>query len=234
MILAMALIMPAALIPAAPAEGIPDGPVLHLSFDTIDALKDMTGNYQAEPFGEIRVYYGVVAGEAVISLDGDGDYISLGRGFNFDGDFTVSLRVMPECADRSDAALFAKYETDHYGPYDFYLSENHPAVWVSDGEGGETKQISGTALASDEWYVLTFTYQREPSVMTVYINGIFDFSCEVPQVTANDDLVTVGRQALMFEPYDQLEYKGYMDEIIVFDRCLNEEEIQLLNMQPEE
>ena len=61
----------------------------------------------------------------------------------------------------------------------------------------------------------------------IYVNGKLDLSVECDEIITNDDTVTIGRQSLMFSPYSDLEYKGYIDELKIFDKALNEKEIFL-------
>lgn len=157
-----------------------------------------------------------------IYLDGDGDYLDLGNGYSLNDDFTFNVWVKAESEDRSDAALFAKYETNGYGPYDFYLAYNRPALWVSDGYGGHKTYFAETTLSRDKWYMLT--YVKENNTLKIYINGKLELQDEV-NITTNNDTVTIGRQAYMFEPHSDLEYKGYLDELKIYDRALSTREI---------
>ncbi len=45
-------------------------------------------------------------------------------------------------------------------------------------------------------------------------------------MTQNSDSVTIGRQDLMFSPYSDLEFKGYIDELRVYNRNLTASEVQ--------
>lgn len=170
-----------------------------------------------------------IIGQAV-HLDGDGDYISFGHNNNIQGNFTCNLWVKPEMGNetRSDAALLAKYETNHYGSYDFYLSYNRPAYWVSDGKGGEDVIISDEALANDVWSMVTYVYDASKERMRIFINGVLVTEENAVNVTNTHDEVTLGRQALMFEPKSDLEYQGWLDDLRIFDTILDEEEISYL------
>ncbi len=198
--------------------------ILYLSFD--NSLLDEAQNVDLDVCGDVTMVEGH-DGTKGAYFDGDGDYLALGKGFNFDGDFTISLWVKSDSGDRSDAALFAKYETNHYGPYDFYLAYNHPTIWLSDGKGGHMELMSETAI-DDDWHFLAFTYEKESNTYTIYIDGE---QCESWVMTFdmyyNDDSVTIGRQALQFSPYNMLQFKGSLDEIRVYNRCLDEVELQM-------
>ena len=161
---------------------------------------------------------------------GDGEYLEAGRELYLPGDFTFSVWVNPERdnAGRSDAAILAKYETNHYGPYDFFLANNRPAAWISDGNGNHREVTSDTVLPEYDWSWLTYVYHEEDGTLTIYINGRYDSEFSGITLSDNDDLVTIGRQALMFEPYDQLQFLGILDELVLRAGAMNEDEIRAM------
>ena len=165
-------------------------------------------------------------------IDGDGDYIDYGKGYNLGQNFSFNVWIKPdkENLQRKDAAIFCKYETNGYGPYDFYISNNRPAFWISTGKGKDSyqKHVSNTKLNPDTWYMLTYTYSYEKQQLAIYINGEYDNSFSCVPVTQNSDKVTVGRQALMFQPYKDLQYKGWIDEMRIYDETLTDDYIKAL------
>lgn len=204
---------------------INDGLILYCPFN---------GNYLDQTLTSTTIHYGQIqynqgiSGKAIY-LDGDDDYIELGNGMNLTGDFTMNVWVNSDSASRSDAAILAKYETNQYGPYDFYLSYNCPAFWVSNGKGGYERYKSDSKLESGKWYMVTYTYQKSISKLSIYINGTLDCSFKCINITSNNDTVTIGRQAFMFNPYSHLEYKGYLDELRLYNRVLSFSEISALS-----
>jgi hypothetical protein len=158
-------------------------------------------------------------------FNGDGDYVDLGNGFNFDYDYSISLWILADDLKRSDAGLFAKYESNHYGPYDLYLNYNKVAFWVSNGYGGYTQFSSNISVPQKCWTHILLSVKDNSA--KIYINGVFDIESPVPKITQNTDKVTIGRQALFYDTYS-LQFEGKMDEIRVYNRALEENEINIL------
>ena len=48
-------------------------------------------------------------------------------------------------------------------------------------------------------------------------------------VIQNSDEVTIGRQALMFEPEDQLQFTGYIASIAIYDSAFDADQIAALS-----
>ena len=65
-------------------------------------------------------------------------------------------------------------------------------------------------------------------IAQIYINGNLDSSYKVPGMTQSNDVVMIGRQGYMFEPYSQLEFKGCLDDLRVYNQALSYEKIQSL------
>ncbi len=209
------------------AESDPNGYdqslLFYLPFE--GTMDDATGQTAVEVHGDVSFAEDGCCGSQCAYFDGDGDYLDLGIGFNFHDSFTASVWVKSESETRSDAALLAKYETNGYGPYDLYLSKNRPAIWISNGKGRYTKDIAGSAI-DDQWHMVTWTYQKSDRKYTTYVDGVEDRMTVLDHdLTANDDHVTIGRQAFMFAPHDHLEYRGYMDEFRIYDISLTSEEV---------
>lgn len=209
-----------------------DGLILYLPFE--GNANDAANHSSVTANGNISFAESPLGGQCAY-FDGDGDYLDLGTGFNFKGDFTINVWVRSESSERSDAALFAKYESNGYGPYDFFLSNNRPAIWISNGRGnnlwgssGYVEDVADTTI-DNQWHMVTWTVEKGLRKYTTYVDGIELKSVTLNfDLTSNSDRVTIGRQALMFEPYDHLQYKGYMDEVRVYERCLGEDEILAL------
>ncbi len=190
-------------------------------FSFENSLEDIANSNSVYGYGDYTFASGVNGN--CLYLDGDGDYLDLGNDYHLTDDFTFNVWVKSENEDRSDAAIFAKYDTNGYGPYDFYMSYNRPAFWISNGAGGYDEFISDTTLSSDRWHMVT--YVKDGSDYKIYIDGELDLSFECYDITTNDDTVTIGRQNFMFSPYSDLEYKGYIDELKIYNKAFTQEEI---------
>lgn len=191
-------------------------------------LVNSANNTNGTKYGDVTFEDGV-SGKSIY-LDGDGDYIDIGTGYNLFGDFTFNVWIKTDGGNinRSDAAILAKYETNRFGPYDFYLSYNRPAFWASDGKGDDEHYISDTTLESNKWYMLTYTYNKYDRLLSIYINGRLDTSFSCIPITFNDDTVDIGRQDFMFSPYQNLQYKGWIDELKLYNYLISDNEISAL------
>lgn len=189
---------------------------------------NLVNGEDGKQFGNVK--YGKGFLNDAIYLDGDGDYIDYGKGYNLGRNFTFNVWIKPdkENLQRKWATIFAKYETNNYGPYWFGLYYGSPDYWLSDGKGNYQEHISKTKLNPDTWYMLTYTYDYGKQQLSIYINGNLDSSFPCVPVIQNNDKVTVGRQALMFQPYSNLQYKGWIDEIQIYDETLRADYIKAI------
>ena len=181
---------------------------------------------------------------AALYLDGDGDYLKIDRKFNLPNEYTVSVWVKSDDIAREYAAIFAKYETNYFGPFDFSLHYGVPNLWLSDGEGGHVEVDAETKLEAGKWYHIAFVVRipveaskhRGPVLnhqLKIYINGELETEAAVPPVLNNKDEVTIGRQSLLYPPdmkaaNYKLQYKGFIDELRIYGKPLSEMEISAL------
>jgi tetratricopeptide (TPR) repeat protein len=192
----------------------------HIAFDGDyhDSITGVTGTPQGSP-----QFVEGLFGRA-LWLNGDGDYVSFGSGYNLPDEFTISFWVKSEDISRKWPAVFCKYETNSYGPYDFQLHYNKISYWISKGNGSHIEVDGNSVLEENRWYMITFVKSGERIGM--YLNGQPDGSGDCPaNMINNDDEVTVGRQSLMFTPYDELQFKGCIDDIRIYSTALNESDI---------
>jgi hypothetical protein len=206
------------------SSGSAEDPLLfsHIAFDG-DCGDSVTG-IVGVPHGDLK-FVGGRHGQAVY-LDGDGDYVSYGTGYNLPGEFTLNVWINADSLDRKWPAIFAKYETNHYGPYDFSLNYDAAGYWVSNGSGGHAEIPSAGKLEAGRWHMLTWV--KSEGAIRMYIDGKHDSEGDSPDITQNSDEVTVGRQALMFAPYGDLQFKGMIDDIRIYSKALADSEIAAL------
>ncbi|HBG04780.1 MAG: hypothetical protein A2075_01105 [Geobacteraceae bacterium GWC2_58_44] len=204
--------------------GLNDGLVAYYPFD--GNAKESSGQYVDGLLRGNATFKQGVLGQALY-LDGAGDYVDIGNGLNLEGNYSVSCWVKSEDLSRKYPAILAKYATNRYGPYDFDLHYNKVSLWISDGHGGYSSTDSNKSLLLDAWTSIVYTVQYNK--LSIYIDGILDKTATIPVVTRNGDRVTIGRQALMFSPYSDLEYRGYIDELRVYNRVLSAEDIHAIH-----
>ena len=202
---------------AAPEE------ILYMSFDK--TMKDEVSEKKMSKYGNIKYVKGKFGKAAY--FDGDRDYVELKKQYDLsEMSFSLNFWVKAESEDKSDAAIFSKYETNLYGPYDFYLTYNKPAIWISDGRGGYEVYISDTVLSSDKWYMITVVYSAKKSKLTLYINGKVDNSWKIIPITTNKDTVMIGTQAL--DVGRKADYRGAIDELRLYKGVLSKKMVKKL------
>lgn len=157
-------------------------------------------------------------------FDGDNDYISCGTGFNLTEHWSFHTTICCQDIFKEYSAFFAKYETNSFGPYAFSVRDGKINCWFSDQNGGHVELESNCSISNNEWIdiIVTKDYQH----ICLYLNGEMDSETDVNCITDSEDMVTIGRQELMFEPYEELQFTGYIGEVSIYERTLTYNEIQ--------
>lgn len=156
-------------------------------------------------------------------FDGDGDYIECGRGMNITDNWSFHTVICCEDVDREYSAFFAKYEVNYEGAYAFSISEGRINIWITTADGHE-EIWSNCEVSNGEWVDISVV--KEDCDVKLYVNGVLDAEKTVYDVNTNDDMVTIGRQALFFD--DDLQFKGYISEISIFENALTENAVRSL------
>lgn len=160
-----------------------------------------------------------------VLMDGDDDYFSLGNDLNLNDTFTVATWIKWQNAGHTYQNILAKYETNGFGPFAFSAKGSRINFWVSNGSNGNTNFNSNHVLVEGEWVHVIF--EGSNNTGRIYINGVLDIERSIPAMTQNDDLVTIGRQALSLGS-NHGDFKGNIDEMRIYNRVLNSEEKQAL------
>lgn len=163
--------------------------------------------------------------EKAAYFDGDGDFIDCGNGFNIDETFSFSTVLCCEDVNKEYSAFFAKYEHNG-GSYAFSIRDGHINCWLTSSDGEEVKFETETRIESNEWYHIAII--KDYTNMKIFINGKLEAEETVNDVVNSNDMVTIGRQALLFEPVEDLQFKGYINEISVYDEALSDEFVGVL------
>lgn len=158
-------------------------------------------------------------------FDGDGDYIECGRGINLTEDFTFSIFLCCQDVYKDYSAFFAKFE-ENGGPYAFSINQGRVNLWITDEDGYYTEIESVTEIRNNEWYSISIVKNGEN--FKLYIDGQLDSEDTIASVRTGEDLVTIGRQALLFSPEDQLQFTGYVSEIAIYEQTLSVDEVLAL------
>ena len=208
------------------SAGINDGLIAYYPLD--GTANEATGRYVDGTLRGNATFGNGVIGQALY-LDGNGDYVDIGNGLNLYEYYSVSFWIKTEDLNRRYPAVLAKYETNQYGPYDFDLHYNKVNIWVSNGSGSSSSLDSTSSIQQNEWTHVV--YAGALRSVKIFINGQLDNTVTAPLMTQNNDRVTIGRQALMFQPYSNLEFKGFIDDLRVYDRTLSDTEVRELYQQ---
>lgn len=160
--------------------------------------------------------------KAAAYFDGDGDYIECGRGINLTEDFTLSILLCCQDVYKDYSAFFAKFE-ENGAPYAFSINQGRVNLWITEEDGYHTEIESTTEIRNNEWYSISIVKNGEN--FKLYIDGQLDSEDTISSVRTGEDLVTIGRQALMFSPEDQLQFTGYIGEISIYEQTLSGDEI---------
>jgi len=158
-------------------------------------------------------------------FDGDGDYIECGRGININTDFTFNILLCCQDVYKEYSAFFAKYE-ENGSPYAFSINQGRVNLWITEENGSHTEIESETSIRNNKWYFISIV--KDGTNFKLYIDGSLDSECNIDSVHSGTDLVTIGRQALMFYPEDQLQFTGYIGSISMYDQALSYDKIHAL------
>lgn len=163
-----------------------------------------------------------------LSFNGYNDYVELNNSLQLSNEFTISAWVKTTTTSQSFQTIIAKYETIYFGPYAFALHFNKLNMWLSTGNGSHVEFDSETTLEVDTWYHIIFMGSNG--------QGKFFIDCQldnaiaaIPNLTQNDDIVTIGRQALYLGGgANYADWDGEIDELRVYNRVLTDDEISVL------
>lgn len=197
-------------------------PVYEWSFD--ENLSEIHGT-ESTVHGDTSIID--LGGVSVASFDGDGDYISCGRNLNMSDNFTFHTVIRCQDIYKDYSAFFAKYETNGEGPYAFSINQGYVNCWVTDADGYHIEIESETKLENNRWYCVSIV--RSGTTVSLYIDGALENQDSIDTVMQNADTVTIGRQALMFEPEEQLQFTGYIESIKIYDRAFDPDQIAMLS-----
>lgn len=87
--------------------------------------------------------------------------------------------------------------------------------------------------------MVTYVFDAADRTLAIYVDGKQVLSKEgMPEINTNSDVVTVGRQALLFsgsttgghliDTDAHLKYQGWVDDLLLVPRTLSESDIQRL------
>lgn len=200
---------------------------LSYSWDFSDSLEEKNG-LQSVVHGDVEIVKIPNSDERQAAyFDGDGDYIVCGEEINLTENFTLNILLCCEDVNKEYSNFLAKYEKSGKGPYAFSIRQGHINCWITEDNNRNYTEIeSATLLNNNEWYFISIV--KRGNNFQIYINGQLDAEGNVKSTIHNNNLVTIGRQALMFPPEEDLQFTGYIGEISIYNEALSEDTIQLM------
>lgn len=235
----------AGLVPApmASASALDDGVVAYYSFDSCTAI-DVSGNgHDGRVYGEPQCVGGVVG--SAMWFDGDDDWIDIGDSDDLRlTSFTITMWFKMDPSDSlynqgsSWSILLTKggIGDDCYGDNANYLvgvkngylyagfeREAHQCYGV---DNDEFLRIPISALTG--WTFLALTYDSSTKALKLYINGeLVGYRHTGGDPELNSQPLRIADNSLNY--YDK--FRGYLDEVRIYNRPLSESEIKTLYLQ---
>jgi hypothetical protein len=147
-----------------------------------------------------------------------GNYISINLGEDIGNSFTMAAwfypRTMPAAGDYWQCIVANAATNGDHGIWTYNLDRMD---YYADG----IQHSSATIISANRWYHAAITYDGTNG--RLYINGVLDSN--YPQAMAKDAITTIyiGSSGWPTELFD-----GVIDEVVVFKRVLNNDEIKAL------
>lgn len=199
-----------------------------MKWNLSETFGEMNGN-PSTPYGEMYINTSTDIYDRSLNatfFDGDGDYIDCGRGLNLTGSDTFTFLFNCMDTNKDYSAIMAKYENNFTGAYAFSIRYGYFNAWITYADGDHVELESSHALEQDCWYLINVVV--DGNMLKLYINGELDNETEIESPIVNEELVTIGRQALLFAPETDLQFTGAIAEVSYYDRVLPDEDIMEL------
>lgn len=137
-----------------------------------------------------------------------------------DGDYTLSTWFNPMAP--AEHYVAGKGACNSASNFYIGVDENfHPFIDISHLSGG-SRIGSGAALSQNEWHNLVL--RKEGTSFRLYVNGVLSINfIESQSIGTNDAPFTIGKGDSCTAP--TLTAKGAIDEILLFGRALNNDEL---------
>ncbi|MBV6655546.1 MAG: LamG domain-containing protein [Mameliella sp.] len=228
--LLLVLCFPQRIVQTSVPSALEEGLVAYYSFNDCDARDESGYNSHGRMFGNMSCWCGI-EGSGLL-FDGVDDFVefegAVNKHFNT-SDFTVSFYFKPEQYLIFQQSLLSKREDcEDYNMLDILLDLNakEVATFVHENPHKFYRDLS-PGLDTTHW--MHFAITREGTQASTYINGQLirkafrcsgvDISNPVPLSFGNSPCVQQGSAR---------RFKGVLDELRVYSRALNPEEIQTL------
>ena len=183
--------------------------------------EEEVGGLITEKHGDVRMVT-LDSGMTAAAFDGDGDYISCGTDLNLPENYTFNVILCCQDVDREYSAFFAKYENEG-GSYSYSVNQGHINCRITDTDGNLQEIQTESSVNNGEWCMITIV--KSGTSFKIFKDGILDAEGEVNAAGAGEDMVTIGRQALLSDPEDQAQFAGYIESIAIYNIALTSDTI---------
>jgi hypothetical protein len=204
------------------AQAVEEGLVAYWAFEETegDTASDLSGNgHDGTLMGNPQRVDGYFGG--ALEFDGDGDEVNVPFHEDLNQEtFTISAWANVEPESANHRAVVSSRDDGPQRGYIFYATpQNTWQFWTGDGGW---KSVQGPAVTPGEWQHIAGTYVD--GTQKFYVNGEFvGETASVPNLNTSQELL-IGAGANERAAHDYL-FKGMIDEVRVYDRALNEDEI---------
>ncbi|NIM47334.1 MAG: hypothetical protein GTN40_04225 [Candidatus Aenigmarchaeota archaeon] len=210
--------------------------VLYLDFNEANGTK----TYDKSGYGNNGTFYGETFNDGTINgatrvngyfgktldFDGDNDYVRITDNPDLEGmdQLTIGLwfRLNQSVSSGLKYLTRKKVSSNPWYSYQLYITATNTVAFQITNESGESSgYIGSSVLDVDSWYHVTGTY--DGSTVKIYLNGTLSdsisFTGKIFGAPTNDDL-------LISYDYTEESFNGTIDEVRIWNRALNETEIQ--------
>ena len=155
----------------------------------------------------------------VLSFDGaGGDYVDVGNGPSNYDDITVSA-----WARNKRILVSNRYDIHSYGTW-YYLSLDHLSLGDNSIEPHSTVYFN-TPTLDENWHHIVYT--KVGTTHTIYVDGELDNTFTRDVDISQDKPTFIGHQwTLVVEDIHLDKTVGEIDEVMIFNRALNEDEVK--------
>jgi len=219
------------LIATSPA-GADSNLVAHYEFEAVgDFSNSLAGGTAGQPQGDTQVIWGDGRGSYVLSLDGDGDYVSYGDGWTgIVGDaITVVAWIQTDTLASYDTVAALGYAWRLYGGLNgnviFQCSDTIP----------NPSSATGAVNVNDgKWHHVAGTY--DGAKYTLYVDGILDASMDATgKIDAGGSYVgCIGAHYKKNDDRDPRRFfDGLIDDVRIYNKALSAGEVrQIFTFKP--
>ncbi|MEN0004855.1 MAG: LamG domain-containing protein [Bacteroidota bacterium] len=210
-----------------------NGLVAYYSFNACDARDDSGNGSNGTMHGRVQCWCGIE--DDGLLFDGRQGYVQfegIVNAYFSTSDLTVSFYIKPESRSPFKQSLLSKRDACHLEhAFDLFLNYSQKEITTIFHES-EDKYFKNLAPAVEELGWMHVAIVREGASAASYINGQLhrrSFKCSGVDISNAADLI-FGKSPCVEEGRAR-PFKGVLDELRVYDRALDEEEILQLYQQ---